>query len=98
MFDITKSNIKLCIEFNGDHYHANPLMYNPDDIPCVYPKEEKYISKLLWKKDEIKMKTLTEDGFKCMVVWEKDFNNDINHTVNKCLGAINDRSKSYQKL
>jgi len=98
MFDFVISNIKFCIEFNGDHYHANPSIYKPDEIPIVYPKESQYRSKILWEKDIKKNNTLNSIGFECIVVWEGDFNKNENEIVNKCLRIINERNKTFNRL
>ena len=38
--------LNLCVEFNGDCFHANPLIYSKDDRPNVYNK--KITSEDIW--------------------------------------------------
>ena len=38
-YDFVISNLNFCIEYNGDHYHANPKMYSIDE--CCYQEKRK---------------------------------------------------------
>lgn len=86
-FVITSRNI--CIEFNGDDWHANPKRYMPEDVPNVYKNIECDVkSKDIWKKDEIKNNLLKEVGYDIIVVWESDYKNNPDETIKKCTERI----------
>ena len=68
--------LNLCIEFNGDCFHANPKMFNENDTPHPYIK---YVtSKEIWNKDEERYKKLKElRNIDTIVIWESDYRNGI---------------------
>lgn len=72
MYDYVIPELKYCIEFNGDYYHANPEFYDPDTVLSFHGI--KYIAKDLWEKDKIKNKFLEDLGFNVIVIWEDDYN------------------------
>lgn len=65
------------IEFNGDYWHANPKLYN-DDATI-----RGNLAKDIRKRDALKLKTVEDQGFKTLVVWESDFINNKNEIINK---------------
>jgi len=70
LVDFFIKELSLVIEFNGDMWHANPLIYKENDIP--FPFDKKYTAKDIWKKDADKInfiKTKVRDVF---IIWEKD--------------------------
>lgn len=44
---------KLYIEFYGDRWHGNPILYKPDDHP--YPRDLQITAKELWERDKNEM-------------------------------------------
>lgn len=60
------------IEFNGDYWHANPVIYSSTDI--IRGKNAYDI----WSKDLAKLNLVKDLGFRVKVVWEKDY------LANKC--------------
>jgi len=74
--------ILLCVEFNGDIFHANPDIFNPEDHPNVYNKKLSSVD--IWEKDRKRYETLyTEYGIKTIVVWEKDYRDNPIKEVNR---------------
>ena len=65
------------IEFNGDYWHRNPLKFEST------PENEE-----IWYKDEIKNDAI-RSKFDLLIVWEHDFINNPNETINKCLDFLN---------
>lgn len=62
------SNINLCIEYNGDLFHANPSMFGPDDEPIPFNKIK---SKVIWERDEERIRLLKEKyNIETIVIWE----------------------------
>jgi hypothetical protein len=70
--------IKVCIEFFGDYYHANPNKFkDPEQIL-------KFRSKIkvndIRKRDQLRIETLEKYlGIKTIIVWESDFNKNKNN-------------------
>ena len=86
-YDFTIPKIKKIIEFNGDYWHANPEFYNENEI-LKLPGQE-ILVKDLWQKDAKKIEFARSKGFDVLVIWEKDYCNDKEGTINKCLGFLN---------
>lgn len=64
--DIVDYKHKFIIEFNGDLWHANPRIYQPDEYISVI----KMTAKEKWQKDYERRRYLESQGFKVVVVWE----------------------------
>ena len=73
IFDIFLPEYRYVIEINGDFWHANPRIYNSDDI-LNFPGKVKPLAKEIWKKDFLKNISLAELNFRCMVLWECEMN------------------------
>ena len=63
-----------CIEFNGDFWHANPLIYEADDSINLRGTKKKKASEI-WDADIKKLNIIRERGYNVLVVWESDFVN-----------------------
>jgi hypothetical protein len=67
LFDFVISNIHLCIEFNGDFWHVDPIKYKSED----YILEKKASD--IWENDKLKVQTLkTMRNIDTIIVWESD--------------------------
>lgn len=66
-YDYVDTRRMVCVEFNGNWWHANPETYSPDDILMGKTASE------IWKRDAIKLQTIEDFGFRTFVVWEKDY-------------------------
>lgn len=97
-YDFVISNIKFCIEFNGDDWHANPTKYLPDEVPPIYqfPDRDLKTAKQIWEDDRYKQSTLTREGFKVIYVWESSYEKDKEKTIKKCLEYIYERAKEFE--
>lgn len=74
------------IEFYGDYWHANPKIYLKDSELNIMGKKVK--AKNIWKKDKLKLNEIKKLGFKTLIIWEKDFRNNNEEIVNKCLNFL----------
>ena len=61
---------KIIIEVNGDHWHANPDLYNPND---VIGGKSGMTAEEIWAKEEKRTEVLEKSGYKVVVVWEQHF-------------------------
>jgi hypothetical protein len=74
------------IEYNGDIWHANPVLFDSDDIP-KFPKNTR-TAKEIWEKDLKKEKIALDEGYKVLVIWESDYHNNKNLVIQKCLNFL----------
>lgn len=58
---------KILIEVNGDFWHANPSMYEANDVLLGELTAEK-----IWSKDKRKVDKATSEGYIVITLWEND--------------------------
>lgn len=71
---------KIIIECYGDFWHANPLLFQPENFLM-----RGLVVKDVWKRDKEKIDNLTRLGYKCLVFWESEINlelDKIKKTIN----------------
>lgn len=78
-YDFVISNKKIAIEFNGDYWHCNPKVYEPDFIHEHIGKTAEEI----WEYDYLKLEALKERGFEVYVIWESDYVKDKCGVISK---------------
>jgi len=81
-FDFVILDNKKVIEFNGDKFHANPELYNENDIPLKFIGKT---SKEIWNDDNEKMDKLKQNGFQIKIIWEKEYLKDKNKIILDCI-------------
>ena len=84
-YDFVIPSLKICIEFNGDIWHANPKIYNENDRPNPYTN---VTAKEIWNYDELKIKKLKKEGYLFLIIWESDYNKNKEAETNKCIEFI----------
>lgn len=72
------------IEFNGDYWHCNPNIFNEDYVNKVKQKTAKEI----WEYDKIKQNLAESYKNKYLVIWESEYNDDKEKTIQKCIDFI----------
>ena len=72
---------KKIIEFNGDYWHCNPNLYDADFIN----KTLKMSASEIWEKDLNKKKCAENHGYEVLTIWEEEYNNDYESSLNKCM-------------
>lgn len=87
-YDFLITDLKFCLEYNGDLHHANPKIYKPNDIPKF--RGYKLTAKEIWEKDRIKRETLLKNGYKAVTVWESDVMENFDECVNRIVDEINE--------
>lgn len=75
-YDYVDTTYNICIEFNGDHYHGNPTMYQPTEFPKALRGRGRKTAEQCWEADTKKLAHIQSRGFNTIVVWEKDFDSD----------------------
>ena len=76
------------IEFYGDYWHANPNIYNENDI-VFYPKNKNLLAKDIWEKDKSRIEKIQcQMNCQIMIVWESDFVNHKEETIKKVIDFL----------
>jgi len=84
-YDIAFGN--RIIEFNGDFWHANPKFYGAEDL-IKHPKKP-MVAKDIWARDKAKIEFAKSQGFDLIVVWESEFNESNQKTLDRCVEFLN---------
>lgn len=71
-YDFVIPDWKLCIEFNGNCFHANPKIYKSEECPNPFVKN--LTAKEIWEKDKIKIDNIIKNGYNVIIIWENDVN------------------------
>jgi G:T-mismatch repair DNA endonuclease (very short patch repair protein) len=69
-YDFRISNTNLLIEVNGDFWHANPIIYEANDI-MNFPGGTQ-TAKEKWENDISKIKNAEKYGYTVLTIWEND--------------------------
>lgn len=85
-YDFVITHKKVCIEFNGNYYHADPKLYKSTES-ISHPGGVKRV-RSIWDDDKIKKELIKSHGYSIMYVWEDDYASDPQRTVNNCLKYI----------
>ena len=91
-YDFVIPELKYCIEFNGDTFHANPKFFKSSDKPNPFIN---HTALEIWENDKIKYNILKSKGFSIDFVWESDYKADKDKILNDLISNI--RFK-YQKI
>lgn len=85
LLDFYVPELKICVEFNGSIWHADPRLYG-DDEKCN-PMMPNLTAKQIRDKDNKRYEELLkEHNIKTFVVWELDYNKSFN--INDLLNTI----------
>jgi hypothetical protein len=87
-FDYVDMKRKKCIEFNGDIFHANPILFKENAKPNPYMKD--LTASEIWLKDSKKIKLIQDHGYDTMIVWEYDYTRKPNEIIKNCLNFLYD--------
>ena len=74
------------IEFNGDYWHMNPLIFSKDDIN----KTTKMTAQQIWDKDNEKRMTAELNNYQLLIIWESEYYNDVSGVIKKCMEFLNE--------
>jgi len=83
-YDLTFSKSRKIIEFNGDFWHCNPDLFQPD----YYNKPKKMTAKQIWEYDLEKKKAAEENSYSVFYIWENEYRNDKFTAIKKCLDFL----------
>lgn len=96
--DIYIPKLNLCVEVYGDWCHANPRLYEKEDLIDLW-ECKKYNRKLyaieVWVKDEIRLNQIKNEGYNVCVIWEQDINNNDFHSLSRALEFLEKRLDNH---
>jgi hypothetical protein len=72
------------IEYNGDFWHSNPLIFK-EDHKCPYTDRTQ---KEIHNKDADKVRIAKNHGYEVKVVWEHDYKQDKDKVILECLNFL----------
>jgi G:T-mismatch repair DNA endonuclease (very short patch repair protein) len=75
VYDYMLKETNIIIEANGDYWHANPLIYNDDDVFQNMHKQKFITAKEIWELNKIKIDLANKNGHSVVVVWEAELKN-----------------------
>lgn len=78
---------KKIIEFNGDYWHMNPIIYDND----YFDKRRKKFAHEIRKKDDEKIKLAKSHGYDVLVIWENEYRTNKEKTIKKCINFLNEK-------
>lgn len=79
--------LNIAIEYNGDFWHANPNIY--EENSCLSFPGKKILAKEIWDKDKKRYNLIKNKlGCEFIVVWEKDFSENKELTINIVIEKI----------
>lgn len=88
-YDFVCPNLKISIEFHGDHYHGNPLFYSPSD-KLKGKGQSKVTAKDIWERDNYKKELLkNERGYDLITIWENDYANNKEKVIKRIIDYVN---------
>lgn len=95
-FYLQDGNIALFVD--GGVWHADPRLYEPDEIlffkSKTSKKERKVVTaKDVWKKDRFHNRFLKSKGYAVIRFWEKEIESD----VDRCIEVIKNRIQAFMK-
>lgn len=71
---------KLVIEIYGNHWHANPNMYKPNDVIHLWTGS--FTAKEIWDKDTIRENHIKSLGYDIIILWEDEIHkNNFNKII-----------------
>jgi len=95
-FYLPEGNIALFVD--GGIWHADPRLYDPEDILFFKFKTSRKewknaTAKDVWKKDGLQNSYLNSKGYIVIRFWEKE----IECEIERCIKIINNRIQAYRK-
>jgi len=84
-YDFVISNIKFCIEFNGDYWHKSPEVIDFNNLTDL---EWNNIYYNIWLPQDKKIRFLNEQGFTVDTIWESEYRSNKSFWIKNCLQGI----------
>jgi very-short-patch-repair endonuclease len=66
----------VVIEVNGNQWHANPDVYDKDDLIKTW--DGLLTAQEIWERDDCRKKQIESFGYDVIILWETDIRKNIN--------------------
>lgn len=76
------------IEFYGDVWHANPAMFDADDMPLKFVNRS-VTAQEIQQKDAKRTAEIKELGYEVLVVWESEYRKNKEKVIEECSTYLN---------
>lgn len=76
---------KLIIEFYGDIYHCNPVLFKEENQYCSWLDRT---VKEQWDRDRKRIEDLLKYGYSIIIIWESDYYNDKERLLERLIKEI----------
>lgn len=76
---------KIILEFYGDSFHCNPLKYRNPQQYCSWIDRT---VEQQWERDRKRLAVLYKHGFSVIIVWERDWNKNPSHVIERIKHAL----------
>lgn len=80
-YDFVDTINKKVIEFNGDYWHMNPLIYESTS----FNKSVQLTAQEIWNNDCQKIKYINSMNYDVLVIWHSEYKKNKEFVINKCL-------------
>lgn len=94
--DIIHLEKKIIVEFYGDYYHCNPNVLKYE--ASYYNKRRKKTAQEIWNFDAERITRLEKMDYKVIIVWEADFEKDLDQCVTQVLVQTGIEEKAIKYL
>lgn len=86
--DFYNEENNIWVEFNGNYFHANPEIYNKDDVIHL-GEDVKLTATDIWKKDEQRKEEIKKQlGVDPIIVWELEYRKNKDYCLRKITQQI----------
>lgn len=82
--------LNLGIEYYGNYWHANPLLFNEND-EIKFPNNKIYLAKEIWKLNNTRINNIKLNKID-IIIWESD---DINKILDNIIRIIKNKYEVY---
>lgn len=80
-YDFVDTKLNKIIEYNGDYFHANPLIYDKTFINQLSGHKAEDI----WKYDKRKISIAIQQGFDILIIWQSQCKQNRQEMLQKCV-------------
>jgi G:T-mismatch repair DNA endonuclease (very short patch repair protein) len=92
-YDFVIPSIKLCIEFNGAFWHADPTIYKSGDHIKI--GDQLFLVDDIWNRDRTKLNAISSHGYHVEVIWCNSKKIPVDK-LRHCVELVKQRYKEYQ--
>ncbi len=77
--DVFSEPAKMVVEYNGDYWHCNPMMYSGS---FFHSKKQK-TAEQIWAEDAQRLSVMEQKGYHAVTVWESEYRSDKQNVLKR---------------